>query len=159
MGYSSPMIAKVPEKLRNQIKNLSVSSSAPYGSLRSIFDTALSEFLEAKPWKKEPYFTWSIPAKNMETQKNKWVLFNVVAEDSICNKVKNEAWKLEISLQTFLYSALSWWYFSKAVRDSADEGQELIEKKNTLDIKGDLFADEAKDLLKKGRAKKEESAL
>lgn len=155
MPYSSPMIAKVPEKLRTRLKNLSADSRNPYGSLRSIFDTALSEFLQSKVWKTDPYFVWKIPAKNVEAQKEKWVLFNVVAEDSICNKVKNEAWKLEISLQTFLYTGLTWWYHTKA-QHSEDSGEELIKIKKITDVEDDLFVDEAKELIKKPKRKKEE---
>lgn len=97
------MLTRVPEAMRENLKHL--AAAPEYGNLRTMNNHLMLVFLKTKPYRDGDY-PWKKPAKKGETG---WVPFNVVVDNSTQDKVKAECERIEVSLATFLFTALSWW--------------------------------------------------
>lgn len=97
------MLTRVPDATRESLRLLSVNPE--YGNLRTMCERLLERFITEKPYRNKT-FSWTQPAARGTAN---WVAYNVVVSDELSVRVKSEAARLEVSLTTLLYSALSWW--------------------------------------------------
>lgn len=98
------MITRVPEALRESLRQLSINPD--FGSLQAMHEHLVTQFLEEKPYKSRT-FLWLQPAKRGTTG---WSdNYNVVVSEDLQKRVKKEAVRIDVSLTTVLYTALSWW--------------------------------------------------
>lgn len=92
--------------LLSQIESLKQLAASPeHGSLRRMNANLFERFLFQRPYKSKAFF-WTQPPKVGTPDA---VAFNVVLDDAMSERIKAEATKLDISLQTFLYTGLVWW--------------------------------------------------
>ena len=98
------MITRVPEALRESLRLL--STDPQYGSLQAMHERLVGQFLDERPFKARG-FSWMQPAKRgtLGWSDN----YNVVVSDELQKRVKKEAVRIDVSLTTLLYTALSWW--------------------------------------------------
>ena len=93
--------------MRESLKAL--AANPEYGNLRTMCDRLFLQFIHEKPYRKNG-FQWDQPAKRGTPG---WIAFNVVVADDIQDQVKAESVRLEVSLTTLLYTALSRWVKQK----------------------------------------------
>ncbi len=101
------MMTRIPDAMRETLGQL--ADDPDYGSLRRLQDVIFSAFIHEKPYR-DRAFLWKQPVKR---DMPGWRKFNVVIEEALQEKVKAEAVRIEVSLQTLLYTALAWWIDAK----------------------------------------------
>ena len=74
-------------------------------------------FIKEKPYKSRA-FLWRQPAKVGATG---WRPFNVVLDEGLANRLRDESHKLDVSLQTYLLTGLVWWINLKDPSFSLDQ--------------------------------------
>jgi hypothetical protein len=131
--YAAPMMVKVPITLRNQLKDF----SSKYGSIRSLFDAFLTDFLDKKPWANDPYFCWIVAPKVIR-ENPKWILLNVVSLVPLTVEAKTISAEMDISLQTFLLSGLTWWYHLKVLKAEKEKNLGSDKSKSKKNVSGKI---------------------
>lgn len=102
------MNTRIPDAMRETLGQL--ADNPDYGTLRRLQDAIFSDFIRQKPYR-DSDFLWRPPAKRGTAA---WTAFNVVIEEALQDRVKAEARRIEVNLQTFLYTALVWWIDAKS---------------------------------------------
>ncbi len=96
------MRTSIQTTIRDQLK--AVAAKPEYGTLRACQEQALTQFLADRPYTSEE-FEWYIapPAGTPE-----WPAFNVILPDTLQRRIRQEALRIDVSMATFLRSALMW---------------------------------------------------
>lgn len=96
------MLTSIPNDMRDELK--AIAAKPDFGSLRAVCEEALTRFLLARPYAESPHFFWLLEPS---PKPDDWRAFNVVVPPALQRRVRSEAIRLDVSLRTFLRSALS----------------------------------------------------
>lgn len=113
----------VPKQLKVKLKGLTKSSGGPYETLESLYDVIYTDFLNSEPWK-DKAFHWLEPSiEKIDNPQEEWIYLNVTLDTSVIAAIRLKSVSVGKELQTFLYSALDWWYYKET-----GEEREPVEK-------------------------------
>lgn len=93
--------------IRDRIK--AIAARTECGTLRGLSEQALTAFLQVRPYT-DTEFDWTVaPSPNAPDK----VDFNAVVSESLQKRVKREAIRMDVSLRTFVLTALAWFIFDQ----------------------------------------------
>lgn len=102
---------RLPEPLRQYLKAL---AAYRWGTLDAMFERVFTHFLREKPYEhglhfRQPRAAASYARGGDSRQKTGWVLVNVHLPRELAGAVRRDAERLEVSIASYLYTALYWW--------------------------------------------------
>ena len=94
--------------LFNYLRMLAVHPNFPYNNLANMYAVLFERFINDKPW--EHGLKWHKPKSiKSVTGETGFVQVNIQLPIEQCERVKNSALAHDVSLATYIYTALYWW--------------------------------------------------